>query len=96
MDEMFELLTLMQTQKIESKVILVLYGTDYWRKILNFPALLEYGMISPEDLDLMQEADTPQGAFDLLKDGLTKYYLEPEAPLAQPEQDTPHIAKSRI
>jgi hypothetical protein len=94
MDEMFELLTLMQTQKIESKVVLVLYGTDYWRKILNFPALVEYGMISPEDLDLMQEADTPEGAFQLLKDGLTKYYLAPEPPLG--EGDTPHIAKSRI
>jgi uncharacterized protein (TIGR00730 family) len=96
LDEMFELLTLMQTQKIESKVILLLYGTEYWRKVLNFEALVEFGTISPNDLDLIQEADDPQTAFQILRDGLTKYYLEPEVPLVEVEKDSPSLAKSRI
>ena len=96
LDEMFELLTLMQTQKIESKVVLVLYGPEYWHRVLNFQALVEFGTISPEDLLLINEADTPQAALDVLKDGLTKYYLQPEAPLPEPPQATPSLAKSRI
>jgi uncharacterized protein (TIGR00730 family) len=96
MDEMFELLTLMQTQKIESKVVLILYGTEYWRKVLNFDALVEYGTISPEDVNLFHDADDPVTALRILQEGLTRYYLEPEKPLAEPEKPTPDLAKSRI
>ena len=96
LDEMFEMLTLMQTQKIESKIILILYGTDFWTRVLNFDALIEYGTISPEDVQLIERADEPQTAFRLLQEGLTKYYLEPEAPLAVVEEATPNLAKSRI
>lgn len=96
LDEMFELLTLMQTQKIESKIVLILYGTDYWRKVVNFEALVEYGTISREDLNLFQHADDPQSAFDILRESLTRYYLEPEAPQPKPEEATPSLAKTRI
>ena len=96
LDEMFELLTLMQTQKIENKVLLVLYGSDYWHKVINFDALVEFGTISPEDVNLFQEANDPETALQILQDGLTKYYLEPEAPLPQPEKGHPSLAKSRI
>jgi uncharacterized protein (TIGR00730 family) len=95
MDEMFEMLTLMQTQKIENKVILVLYGTEYWQKVMNFDALVEYGTISPEDVNLFQPADDPATALAILQEGLTKYYLQPETPLAEPEE-APRLAKSRI
>jgi uncharacterized protein (TIGR00730 family) len=96
LDETFELLTLMQTQKIESKVVLLLYGTEYWNRVLNFEALVEYGTISPEDLDLFHRADDPVTALEILKEKLTEYYLLPEAPSPAPEGQTPSLPKSRI
>src|SRR5688500_15192229 len=94
LDELFEMLTLAQTQKLENKILIVLYGESYWREIINFDALVKHGVISPEDLSLFSFVDDTQTAFQILQDGLTKYFLEPEAPLAEPAADTPHIAKS--
>ena len=54
MDELFEMLTLAQTQKLESKITLVLYGSEYWREVVNFDALVKHGTISPEDLRLFR------------------------------------------
>jgi uncharacterized protein (TIGR00730 family) len=91
LDELFEMLTLMQTNKIESKILLLMYGTEYWRKVLNFQALVDFGTISPEDLDLIHHVDDPQTALAVLKAGLTEYYLKPEqAP------NGPDLARSRI
>ena len=89
-------MTLAQTQKLENKIITVLYGPEFWNEIINFKALVKHGVISPEDLDLFSFADDPQSALRLLQDGLTQYYLEPEGPLTEPEAPTPSIAKSRI
>ena len=58
-------------------------------------ALVKHGMISPQDVDLFQYADTPQEALDLLQAGLHRYYLDPQEPLPQAEQKTPAIAESR-
>src|SRR3982750_869359 len=58
LDEMFEILTLVQTDKLNKKIVTVLYGTDFWKEILNFDALARYGMISESDLGLFQFADT--------------------------------------
>lgn len=96
LDELCEILTLAQTSKLESKIVIVLYGSKYWKEILNFDALLKYGMISPADLNLFQYADDPQMALSILQEKLTKYYLEPEAPLEEPAPETPEIAKSRV
>jgi uncharacterized protein (TIGR00730 family) len=96
LDEFFEILTLAQTQKLENKTVLVLYGSEFWRDIVNFEALVKHGTISPEDLDLFQIADDPQTALAILQEGVTKLYLQPEAPLREAEADTPDIAKSRI
>ncbi len=96
LDELMELLTLAQTEKLAKKIIIVLYGTSYWREILNFEALVRHGMISEEDLDLFQFADDPPTALRILQDGLRKYYLEPGVPLPEREMETPAIAKSRI
>ena len=62
LDELSELLTLMQTQKLERAVPIFLYGADYWNEIINFPALVRHGMISQEDLDLFQFVDDPESA----------------------------------
>ncbi len=96
LDELTELLTLAQTEKLQKKIIIVLYGSSYWKEILNFDALVRYGMISPSDLDLFQYADDPETAFRILREGLTRHYLQPEAPLPEPELETPAIAKSRV
>lgn len=94
LDEMTEILTLAQTKKLENKILILLYGSDYWREILNFDALVKYGMIAPEDLNLFGFADTPEDALRILKEGLTKYYLVPEAGLPASEE-APEIAKTR-
>jgi uncharacterized protein (TIGR00730 family) len=96
LDELSELLTLAQTEKLAKKIIIVLYGSAFWKEILNFDALVRYGMISPEDLNLFQYADDPETALKILKEGLTRYYLQPEQPLPDRELETPAIAKSRL
>jgi uncharacterized protein (TIGR00730 family) len=79
LDEMFEILTLAQTQKLAKKITVVIYGSEYWKKVFNLKALVDTGAISPKDIDLFQFADTPEQAFELLKQGLTDNYLIPEA-----------------
>lgn len=66
MDELFEVLTLVQTTKIKP-VPIVLYGTSFWKRLFNFEVLVEEGMISPEDLSLFQYADTPQEAWQHIR-----------------------------
>ena len=95
MDELFELLTLVQTSKLAKKIVIVLYGRQYWQECVNFDALVRHGTISQEDLDLFQWADNPETAFEVLKAGLTKYYLEPESAPGGPEEECPAIATSR-
>jgi len=96
LDEFFELLTLVQTQKLAKKIVIVVYGRKYWEEIINFEALIRHGTISRRDLNLFQWADSPETAFEILKDGLTKYYLEPESAPGGPEEETPAISKSRF
>ncbi|MCC7175936.1 MAG: TIGR00730 family Rossman fold protein [Bryobacterales bacterium] len=96
LDEFTELLTLAQTEKLAKKIVIVLYGSSFWKEVLNFPALVKHGMISEEDLDLFEVADDPDTAMRILREGLTKYYLEPEKPLAAAEHETPAIARSRV
>jgi len=96
LDELSELLTLAQTRKLEKKIVIVLYGSSFWKEVLNFDALVRYGMISPEDLTLFDYADSVEQAFAILRDGLSKYYLKPAVPAAPPEEETPAIARSRV
>ncbi|UWZ87088.1 LOG family protein [Occallatibacter riparius] len=78
-DEMFEILTLTQTEKLAKKITVVVYGSDYWKRVFNIQALVDTGAISPDDVALFQFADTPEEAFECLKQGLTENYLIPEA-----------------
>jgi len=71
LDEMFELLTLAQTRKLDKKITVVIYGASYWNSVINLDVLAEKGAIAMKDRDLFQFADTPQEAFELLKAGLT-------------------------
>ena len=78
LDEMFEIATLAQTQKLAKKITVVVYGSEYWKKVLNLDALVDSGAISPRDLEMFQMADTPEQAFELLRRGLTENYLAGE------------------
>ena len=87
-DELMEVLTLVQTRKLNKKIIIVLYGSQFWKEVINFDALVRYGTISAEDRDLFEFADDVDTAQRLLQEGLLKYHF-------QPEPETPAIAKSR-
>jgi len=82
LDEMFEILTLAQTQKLAKKMTVVVYGSEYWKKVFNLDALVDTGAISPKDIELFKYGDTPESAFELLRNGLTENYLIPEAAAA--------------
>jgi hypothetical protein len=93
LDEMFEILTLMQTDKLAKQIQIILYGSaDYWDAILNFEPMVEWGAIGAEDAGLVQRADTPDEAFALLKTHLTTHHLLPQT--AQ-EMRAPGIARTR-
>lgn len=69
MDELMEVLTLMQTGKIPHRPT-VIYGTEFWKKVLNMEDMVRWGVIDEEDLKLFRFADTPQDALDYIKSSL--------------------------
>lgn len=74
LDEVFEMLTLVQTNKISrDNVFILLYGEEYWRKIINFEEILKYKTVSAEDLKLFFYCSTPKEAFSILKERLIKF-----------------------
>ncbi len=93
MDELFEILTLAQTDKLAKKILVIIYGSEYWNKIINFQAFVDAGSVSAPDLELFKVVDEPEEAFEFLRDGLTKYHLG-GTPKKQGEV-TPEIAKTR-
>jgi hypothetical protein len=72
MDELFEMLTLLQTHKMGHRVTIVLYGSDFWKRAINFDYFLEAGTVSEEDMKLIRFADTSQEAFAIIKEDLTR------------------------
>jgi len=95
LDELFEILTLAQTEKLAKKILVVIYGSEYWKKIINFAAMADAGVISPEDMELFKIADSPEESFEFLKEGLTRYHLGPQQPKRGGEVAMPEIAKTR-
>lgn len=83
LDELFEILTLVQTKKSAKVMPIVLFGREFWNEIVNFDALVRWGVISAGDLDLFRFCDTVDEAFDYLTRELTERYLSegnPEGP----------------
>src|SRR6266850_7366778 len=66
LDELFELLTLVQTRKMRKPMPIVLFGTEYWKKIVNFDELARHGMISAKDPELVFRTDSVDEAYDWL------------------------------
>jgi hypothetical protein len=98
LDEMFEILTLAQTQKLAKKITVVIFGAAYWKSVMNLDVLAEKGAIASADLSLFHFADTPEQAFEILKEDLTKNHLnsdfekglEERARRAAGSADVPH------
>ena len=67
LDELFETLTLIQTRKV-GRVPVLLFGRDYWERIVDFDALVEEGTIDPPDRDLIQFVETAEDAWALIRD----------------------------
>jgi len=93
LDELFEILTIAQTQKLAKKILVVIYGSEYWNRVLNFQALAETGTISPADTSLFRMVDSPEEGFEYLKTGLTEFHLRPEKTKHKDDVE-PEIAKT--
>lgn len=89
MDELAEILTLSQTGKLTRRIPIVLYGTSFWKEVLNFDALLRHQLIDSADLHLFRLADDPQSAFDILKQEI-EFSCS-----TGPDAESPDIACSR-
>ena len=85
LDELWEMLTLTQTRKLERDIPIVLYGSDYWNGVINFETMVRQGVIDRRDLELFSFADDPEAAFRILQAKLPTV----------PEPTTPAFAKSR-
>src|SRR5918992_579041 len=92
LDEMFEILTLAQTRKLSKKLLVVLYGSEYWNEVFDLRPLADWGAINDADLDLLCRVDSADHAFEELKKHLETYHMVPQT--AQ-EQKAPGIAKTR-
>ena len=92
LDEMFEILTLAQTQKLSKQLGVFIYGREYWEGIIDLKPMEEWGAINSSDLDLLKWVNTPDEAFEQLRAHLMAYHLVPET--AQ-EDRAPGIAKTR-
>ncbi len=75
LDELFEVLTLLQTKKLEKQLPIIIYGSEYWNQVINFEVMLKYGTISKSDLNLLKFCDTVEEAFSYLTKELTRLYL---------------------
>ena len=90
-DELFEILTLVQTDKLSKKIGVILYGREFWDEVIDFKPFAEWGAIAEQDIDLIRFADTPLEAFEQLRTHLTSH-IDP--PTSQ-EAAAPGIARTR-
>jgi uncharacterized protein (TIGR00730 family) len=80
LDELFEILTLVQTRKTRKRMPIVLFGAEYWDEVINFDALVKYGTISRPDLELFHRTDSLDEAYDIITKGLTENALGSPGP----------------
>ena len=92
MDELFEILTLAQTRKLSKKLLVIMFGSEYWDAVLKLEPLAEWGAINETDLKLLCHVDSVPEAFEELKKHLTAHHMVPET---RQETKAPGIAKTR-
>jgi uncharacterized protein (TIGR00730 family) len=90
-DELFEILTLVQTDKLSKRIGVILYGREFWDEVIDFKPFAEWGAIAEQDLDLIRFAETPAEAFELLRAQLTEHI----EPASEEEAKAPGLAKTR-
>jgi len=76
LDELFEMMTLIQTLKIKKKLPVVLFGTDYWDEVVNFDALVRHGTIDAQDLDLFFRTNSIDTAYEFITGELAAHALD--------------------
>jgi len=81
MDELWEMLTLLQTGKLPRHNLILIYGRKYWDEVLNWRAMVRWGTINQEEYSLLQFADTVDEAFDRIRAGLEKYHMKLDSDL---------------
>ncbi len=81
MDELWEMLTLLQTGKLPRNNLIIIYGRKYWDEVLNFRAMVRWGMINPDEYKMLQFADTVDEAFSRIREGLEKYHMKLDSDL---------------
>jgi hypothetical protein len=81
MDELWEMLTLLQTGKLPKHNLIIIYGRKYWNEVVNFKAMVRWGMINQNEYNLLQFADTVDEAFTRIREGLEKYHMEVDSDL---------------
>ena len=91
-DEMFEILTLAQTRKLSKKLLVILYGSEYWNEVFRLEPLADWGAINERDLSLLSRVDSVEDAFERLQQFLMKHHMVPQTPQ---ETKAPGIAKTR-
>ena len=81
LDELFELLTLVQTRKMTKPMPIVLFGTEYWRQVISFDALVRHGTIDARDVELVHRTDSVDDAYDWIVSHLGEQALEQPGPM---------------
>ena len=79
MDELWEMLTLMQTGKLQRRNIILIYGRKYWDRVLDWKHMLRCGTINQHEYGLLEFADTVDQAFQHVRDGLELHHMKPDA-----------------
>ena len=92
LDEMFEILTLAQTRKLSKKLLVILYGSEYWNEVFDLRPLADWGAINESDLDLLCRVDSADEAFEELKKFLMTHHM---VPADRAGEKAPGIAKTR-
>ena len=78
MDELWEMLTLMQTGKLQRRNLILIYGRRYWNRVIDWREMLNWGTINRREYDLLQFADSVDEAFDRIRSGLEEFHMSPD------------------
>ena len=78
MDELWEMLTLMQTGKLQRRNLILIYGRQYWDRVVNWKEMLSWGTINRDEYGLLEFADSVDEAFDRIRSGLEEFHMAPD------------------
>ncbi len=78
MDELWEMLTLMQTGKLQRRNLILIYGRRYWDRVINWREMLNWGTINRREYNLLQFADSVDEAFERIRSGLEEFHMSPD------------------